>query len=97
MTVCYVWGWDDVAGLLAICWGGLARVGVLPADVGLEALAGVQQVFLSVLEAKTRFNAARRKCLKIDQPQLVESMSRSSSLLEDSAQKPCFGLARARP
>ena len=85
IAVCYVWGWDDVAGLLAICWGGLARVGevlaarrrdlVLPADVGLEAVAGVQQVFLSVLEAKTRFKAARHQCLKIDQPQLVESIS----------------------
>ena len=85
IAVCYVWGWDDVAGLLTICWGGLARVGevlaarrrdlVLPADVGLEAVAGVQQVFLSVLEAKTRFKAARHQCLKIDQPQLVESIS----------------------
>ena len=85
IAVCYVWGWDDVAGLLAICWGGLARVGevlaarrrdlVLPADVGLEAVAGVQQVFLSVLEAKTRFKAARHQCLKIDQPQLVESIA----------------------
>ncbi|CAE7762310.1 mok12 [Symbiodinium sp. CCMP2592] len=84
MAVCYVWGWDDVAGLLALCWGGLARVGevlaakrrnlVVPADVGLEALPGPKQVFLSVLEPKTRFKAARHQCLKIDQPQLVEAI-----------------------
>ncbi|CAE7042204.1 unnamed protein product [Symbiodinium sp. CCMP2592] len=84
MAVCYVWGWDDVAGSLALCWGGLARVGevlaakrrnlVVPADVGLEALPGPKQVFLSVLEPKTRFKAARHQCLKIDQPQLVEAI-----------------------
>ena len=67
-----------VAGVLAIGWGGLARVGevlaakrshlVLPADVGGASSA----VHISDMEPKTRYRAARHQCLKIDQPQLVQ-------------------------
>ena len=97
IAVCYVWGWDSLAGVLALCWGGLARVGevtsakrkdlVLPCDLGLGEAPGGRQVFLSVLEAKTRFKAARHQSLKVDQPQLVDvivfafgSLSPSASL-----------------
>ena len=77
LTVAITWGWTRVVAILAICWGGLARVGevlaarrkdlVLPLDIGEQT----QQLFLSLNELKTRFRAARHQCLKLDQCQLV--------------------------
>ena len=71
------WGWKEVAGTLALAWGGLARIGeifaarrcdlVLPCDVG--ELDGY--ILLSVREPKTRNTAARHQALRLDQPQLV--------------------------
>ncbi|CAE7889207.1 mok12, partial [Symbiodinium necroappetens] len=81
LSIALLWGWDDVAGILALCWGGLARVGeamaarrcdlVLPEDVGKECGWGSYQVFMSILEPKTRFKSAKHQCLKVDQPDLV--------------------------
>ncbi|OLP96296.1 Protein-S-isoprenylcysteine O-methyltransferase [Symbiodinium microadriaticum] len=77
LSVSITWGWIRVAGIIALAWGGLARIGevlaakrkhlVLPADTGDDA----QVVYMSVMEPKTRFRAARHQCLKVDQPQLV--------------------------
>ena len=81
LSIAMLWGWMDVAGILAICWGGLARVGeamaarrrdlVLPEDVGEECGADGSMILMAVMEPKTRFKAARHQCLKVDQPQLV--------------------------
>ncbi|CAE7243857.1 mok12 [Symbiodinium necroappetens] len=70
------------AGILAICWGGLARVGeamaarrrdlVLPDDVGVDCGADGSMILMAVMEPKTRFKAARHQCVKVDQPQLVK-------------------------
>ncbi|CAE7795115.1 unnamed protein product [Symbiodinium sp. CCMP2592] len=72
------WGWLDVAGILALAWGGLARIGevfaakrgdlVLPEDTGESS----GYILLSVKEPKTRNTAARHQALRLDQPQLVE-------------------------
>ena len=77
LSVAITWGWTRVAGVIALAWGGLARIGevlaakrkhlVLPEDTGDDGKA----VYLSVMEPKTRFRAARHQCLKVDQPQLV--------------------------
>ena len=74
ITAALLHGWTAVAGALAICWGGLARVGellaakredlVLPEDTGEECA-------FALLEPKTRFKAARHQCLRVDQPQLL--------------------------
>ncbi|CAE7692700.1 unnamed protein product, partial [Symbiodinium necroappetens] len=74
------WGWPEVAGIVALSWGGLARIGeifaayrrdlVLPADVGEEQ----ENVLLSIREPKTRNTAARHQALKVDQPQLVQTI-----------------------
>ncbi|CAE7563812.1 unnamed protein product [Symbiodinium necroappetens] len=81
------WGWKEVAGTLALAWGGLARIGeifaarrcdlVLPCDVG--ELDGY--ILLSVREPKTRNTAARHQALRLDQPQLVRLVSRFAKLL----------------
>ena len=75
------WGWLRVAGVLALSWGGIARIGevfaslrrnlILPADVGFTT----SFVLLEIMEPKTRFRAARHQVAKVDQCQLVELVS----------------------
>ena len=74
LTIALTWGWIRVAGAVALCWGGFARVGEVTGaqrkdreDVGEHSLV----VSLSVKEPKTRFRAARHQCLKVDHPQLI--------------------------
>ena len=62
LSISMVWGWLDVAGILAICWGGLARVGeaiaayrrdlVLPEDIGTECGADGSMILLAVMEPR---------------------------------------------
>ena len=78
LTCALLWGWTDVAGVLALAWGGLARIGevfascrrdlVLPSDTG-EASGSL---LLSIREPKIRNTAARHQALRVDQPQLVQ-------------------------
>ena len=76
-----VWGWPRVAGLLALTWGGLLRIGeasaarrsdlLLPGDVKDTC----DYALLSVDEPKTRYKAARHQAAKIDQPDLLGVVS----------------------
>eukprot|EP00435_Cladocopium_sp_Y103_P035124 s3074_g9.t1 len=78
LTVCMCWGWIEVAGVLAISWGGICRIGevlaakrrdlILPSDVMFTAAS----VLLRVQEPKTRFRAARHQVAKIEYGDLVE-------------------------
>ncbi|OLQ05070.1 hypothetical protein AK812_SmicGene11814 [Symbiodinium microadriaticum] len=77
VTAALLWGWVDVAGVLALAWGGLARIGeifaafrcdlVLPSDIQYT----VDYILLAVREPKTRNTAARHQALRLDQPQLI--------------------------
>ena len=72
-----MWGWPRVAGMLALTWGALMRVGetlaarrrdlLLPSDVGDTVSYGL----VSIHEPKTRFKAARHQSARIDQPDLL--------------------------
>ena len=78
-------GWPEVAGLLALAWGGLTRIGeifasfrqelVLPWDVGEDQ----EIILLSIRELKTWNTAARHQALRVDQPQLVQTIILASS------------------
>ena len=80
LAISLTYGWVDVAGAMALCWGGLARVGevlearradlVLPNDTGGD----VAYALLSVHEPKTRFRGARHQALRVDQPQLLRTI-----------------------
>jgi len=71
------WGWIREAGILALSWGGLTRIGeaisavrrqlVLPRDVEFTA----SHALLQIDEPKTRFRTARHQVAKLDQPQLL--------------------------
>ena len=81
ITTALVWGWPRVAGILALSWGGLLRIGeafsakrsdlLLPGDVKDTC----DYALLSVGEPKTRYKAARHQSAKIDQPDLVRVIS----------------------
>ncbi|CAE7780608.1 unnamed protein product, partial [Symbiodinium sp. CCMP2456] len=81
VTAALFWGWLDVAGMLALAWGGLGRIGelfaatradlVLPAD----GQGTIDYVLLAIREPKTRNTAARHQTLKLDQPQLMRVVS----------------------
>jgi len=72
------WGWIEIAGILALSWGGICRIGevlaahrkdlILPSDVMNTAAS----VLLKVQEPKTRFRAARHQVAKIEYEDLVE-------------------------
>ena len=91
VAIALVYGWVDVAGVISLCWGGLARVGevlnatrsdlVLPADVGTP---GSGYLLMTVREPKTRFRAARHQSLRVDQPQLLRVTTLAFSALEPS-------------
>ncbi|CAE7840815.1 unnamed protein product [Symbiodinium sp. CCMP2592] len=77
ITTAMMWGWPRVAGMLALTWGALMRVGetlaarrddlLLPSDVGDTMSYGL----VSIHEPKTRFRAARHQSARIDQPDLL--------------------------
>ena len=77
VTTALFWGWPEVAGILALAWGGLGRIGevfaarradlVLPSDVQ----GTVSYILMAVREPKTRNTAARHQALKLDHPQLM--------------------------
>ena len=76
-----VWGWPLVAGILALSWGGLLRIGeafsarrsdlLLPGDVQDTC----HFAMLSIGEPKTRYKAARHQAAKLDQPDLLRVVS----------------------
>ena len=78
LSVALLWGWIEVAAILALSWGGLCRIGevlaakredlILPSDVLYTAAS----ILLRVQEPKTRFRAARHQMAKIEYADLVK-------------------------
>ena len=77
VATAFYWGWIKEAGIIALSWGGLTRIGealgafrwqlVLPRDIEYTAAYALLQID----EPKTRYRAARHQVAKIDQPQLM--------------------------
>lgn len=77
VATAFYWGWIKEAGIIALSWGGLTRIGealgafrwqlVLPRDIEYTA----DYALLQINEPKTRYRAARHQVAKIDQPQLM--------------------------
>ncbi|CAE7571859.1 unnamed protein product, partial [Symbiodinium necroappetens] len=78
LTACLVWGWVREAGLFALAWGGLLRIGeatnakrsdlVLPRDVLFTQCF----VLLRIQEPKTRLRMARHQAARVEPQGLVE-------------------------
>ena len=77
LATAMMWGWPRVAGMCALCFGGILRTGealnafrydlLLPGDTyGTNPFA-----LLAISEPKTRFSAARHQSSKIDSPDLL--------------------------
>eukprot|EP00435_Cladocopium_sp_Y103_P014486 s4341_g3.t1 len=81
LSTAIFWGWPAVAGVLALSWGAVCRIGevmsalrqdlVLPADV----LFSSNVVYLKVQEPKTRYKAARHQISRLDYEDLVSLVS----------------------
>ena len=77
LSTCLIWGWTREAGIFAMCWGMLLRVGeivkakrsdiVFPKDVHYT----IDHVLIKILEPKTRFRAARHQSSKLEAPDLI--------------------------
>eukprot|EP00435_Cladocopium_sp_Y103_P017354 s93_g4.t1 len=77
LTTALSWGWTRVAGVIALSWGVIARIGevlaaqrrnlVLPVDIGQSICFAL----LEIQEPKTRFRTARHQAARLDQPQLL--------------------------
>ena len=95
ITVCFSWGWMEMAGMLALMWGGLLRVGeflqatradlLLPVDTGYTN----QFALLSLKEPKTRFTTARHQTAKLDIPDLLQVVHLAFSRLSSKQKLWC--------
>ena len=77
VSTALTWGWPLVAGLLALSWSAITRIGevigavrgdlILPCDVGYASAS----ILLRIQEPKTRFRAARHQVAKTDYADMV--------------------------
>ena len=87
LSVCLTWGWLDLAGMLAVSWGALLRVGEFLQAVRSDLLLPCDTNFtnkfalLALKEPKTRFTAARHQSAKLDIPDLLQVAHLSFSRL----------------
>ena len=91
LSLSLLWGWRLEAGIFALAWGGLLRIGeatgslraslVLPRDV----LFANPYVLLRIVEPKTRFRAARHQAAKVDQEDLVKCIDMAFASLPASS------------
>ena len=77
ISTCFFWGWLDMAGMLALSWGALLRVGEFLQATRRDLLLPVDTNYtnkfalLALREPKTRFTAARHQSAKLDIPDLL--------------------------
>ena len=88
ITTALSWGWVRVAGMMALTWGSLLRVGEFCAAVRGDLLLPEDTNFtnrfslLAIREPKTRFSAARHQSAKLDVGDLLEVVSLAFSDLQ---------------
>ena len=80
-SLALLWGWTQVAGVIALGWAGVLRIGeifnavrsdlVLPED----SAPGIQTALLKIRLPKTRGRAARHQAVKIDPSDIVALLS----------------------
>ncbi len=81
LTTALSWGWVRVAGMMALTWGSLLRVGEFCAAIRGDLLLPEDTNFtnrfslLAIREPKTRFSAARHQSAKLDLGDLLEVAS----------------------
>lgn len=76
-TTALLWGWARFAGVIALTWGSVMRIGetlkarrrdlLLPSDIGSTHNCAL----LAISEAKTRYSASRHQTAKLDIPDLL--------------------------
>ncbi|CAE7271721.1 unnamed protein product, partial [Symbiodinium microadriaticum] len=90
LCTCLYWGWLREAGIFALSWGGLLRIGeatsALRSDLILSAdvLHLQRHALIRIEEPKTRMRMARHQSAKIEQSDLVELLHLAFADLEAS-------------
>eukprot|EP00438_Fugacium_kawagutii_P030498 Skav212494 [mRNA] locus=scaffold2060:20226:24812:- [translate_table: standard] len=90
LSTALLWGWPRMAGVLALTWGGILRIGetlkARRSDLLLPCDTDYTQGFalLAISEAKTRFTSARHQTSKLDIPDLVRVVSLAFQHLDSS-------------
>ena len=81
LTTALSWGWVKIAGMMALSWGSLLRVGEFCSAIRGDLLLPEDTNFtnrfclLAIREPKTRFSAARHQSAKLDIGDLLEVVS----------------------
>ena len=81
LSTCLMWGWATEAGVFALAWCGILRIGevllskrkdlILPED----AAPGVHFILLRIRSPKTRGRAARHQAARVDPVDMIELIS----------------------
>ena len=81
LSTCLMWGWANEAGIFALAWCGILRIGevllarrqdlVLPED----AAPGVNFILLKIRSPKTRGRAARHQAARVDPIDMIQLIS----------------------
>ena len=91
LVTSFSWGWVRVAGIIALSWGALTRIGevlaasrsdlVLPSDLG----GTTDFALLQIREPKTRHRGARHQVARLDQPDLLKIIEAAFARLPRNA------------
>ena len=87
LSTALLWGWTRVAGVCALCFGGILRMGEVLNAYRYDLLLPLDTydtnnfALLAISEPKTRFSAARHQSTKIDAPDLLRVISIAFSKL----------------
>lgn len=91
LVTSFCWGWVRVAGVIALSWGALTRIGevlaasrgdlVLPSDLGGTS----DHALLQISEPKTRHRGARHQVARLDQPDLLKVIEAAFARLPKNA------------
>lgn len=78
LSTCLLWGWPYEAGVIALTWNGILRIGetlqaqrkdlVLPA----ESMPGVDFVLLNIKSPKTRGRSAKHQSARVDPRDMID-------------------------
>ena len=91
LVTAFCWGWIRVAGIIALSWGALTRIGevtsasrfnlVLPSDLG----GTTDYALLQISEPKTRHRGARHQVARLDHPDLLKVIEAAFARLPRNA------------
>lgn len=91
LSTCLLWGWPLEAGIIALTWNGILRIGetlmaqrkdlILPA----ESMPGVDFVLLNIKSPKTRGRSAKHQSARVDPRDMIDLITAAFGQLAPEA------------